>query len=114
MPHLLFEIVRDTLASEPDIMLAADPVPVDAIEEAVAMHHADVVITGEGAPQAIALCERLARQRPQVRVISLPGDGRDANALEQRISVTPLGNLSPAQLVAAIRRSPSSSIPEHP
>jgi hypothetical protein len=120
MPLILHEIVRDTLAGEPDITLAGGPVSNGDLEAAMARHRVDVVITGEGTPGAIALCERLARQHPSVRVISLPGDGRDANALERRVCVTSLGNLSPAQLVAAIRRdpgssiAPGSSIPEHP
>jgi DNA-binding NarL/FixJ family response regulator len=115
MPQLLFELVRDMLAREPDITLAEGPESPDALAEAVAREGADVVITGQATPAAIALCERLARARPSVRVISLPQDGRDANALEQRVCVDSLGNVSPAQLVAAIRRPPASStVPEHP
>jgi len=115
MPQLLYEIVRDTLAHEPDITLAEGPESPDELAEAVVRAGAHVVITGHATSAAIALCERLARHRPSVRVISLPQDGRDAKTLEQRVCIDSLGNISPAQLVAEIRRPPgSSTLPEHP
>jgi hypothetical protein len=115
MPQLLFEIVRDALAGEPAITLAEGPASPDELVEAVRHRGADVVITGQRAPEAIALCERLARERPSVRVISLPPDGRDAASLERRVCIDSLGNVSPSQLVAEILRPPATStIPEHP
>lgn len=115
MPQLLFDIVRDALAGEADLQLVEGPAAPDELAEAVARHEASVVLTGEGTQQAVALCERLTRQRPLVRVIALPRGAHDALTIERRVCVTTLGDLSLAELVAEIRRpSGTSTLPEHP
>ena len=73
--------------------------------EAVEADLPDVIIIGERDSAWKETCSQVLRAYPCVRVISLKNDGREAYMCRLTLEQTPLGELSPENLVTAIRQS---------
>jgi hypothetical protein len=88
MPQLLRDLVEQRIAEQPDMVLGgrlAD-LPADA---------PDVIVCGEG-------CHELLARRAGPRVLRIDEVGR-ASMHELREHTKPIGDVSPAQVVDAIR-----------
>jgi hypothetical protein len=98
MSRMLREIVRGVLAAENDLLVVGEMPEAVELETAVDRSGATLVILS-GDDDAGDDHWDLLERRPSVRVLALTADGR-------RISM-PLGELSPARLVAAVRGAAS-------
>jgi hypothetical protein len=100
LPRLLEEIVAAAIVAEDDLVLIgsfgdAGNFPNGSLE-------ADVAVTGEAAADAVLA---LLRRAPRLKVLSLASDGKSAWRYELRPVLLPLGELSPAELIAALREA---------
>ncbi len=101
MPPLLRDIVRDAVASHADIEIVGDldgrNGPLRAVEGV------DVVIVGARQPDDSALAGEVFRTSPCTRVLIIATSGRSAIMWQLRPHKAPLGEVSAASLLAAIR-----------
>ena len=93
LPQMLDEIIRQILASAPDIVVTDTP------------EETDVIVTAGDDRQLSAAERRLLQARPRVRLIIVGGSGRQSSLWAMRPQQTPLGELSASVLLAAIRGS---------
>jgi chemotaxis response regulator CheB len=93
MPGIMLGIIEDTIASEPDLQLLQ------------ARSHAepDVVIIGTPKSDDPDAAEAALARWPRCRVLMVATSGRHAVMYELRPLRRELGELSPADLVSAIR-----------
>jgi hypothetical protein len=101
MPEMLTQIAAAVVDRQPEmrVMGALDRrLPLAA---AVARSGADVLIAGDATSEAEI--RALLRERPRMRVLAVQGAGRESSLWEQRPTRTPVGELSPDNLLAAIR-----------
>jgi DNA-binding NarL/FixJ family response regulator len=101
VPPLMADILRGS--AEPDVAVVgerrADGDLVEALDEVAA--NAVIVGTAEpGLPSAAAL---LFSRRPAVKVVGITGDARRATLYELRLQRQIIGEVSPSELVGAIR-----------
>jgi len=102
---MLEEIVRKVLTREPDLEVVGAVSSLDDFDYALAIHQADVVVAGVSGTHSGREFDPLLRAHPAVRVFSLQGDGRQTVLHEMRPHSVPLGNVTPEELIDAIRTS---------
>lgn len=103
MPPILRDIVRETIARQPDMAVVAELDTDDALGPALAVTDADVVILGSSGSEDSTRPLQVLIARPQTCVLMLQTDGRHAALYELRPHRTRLGDVSPQALVDAIR-----------
>lgn len=108
LPRMLRDIVAELIGAQPDMdVVDASAVPAlgAALPELARRVRPHVVIVGGGhdAQARSALGDALLRQAPELRVLALGADGRRAWLYEMRPCEVPLGEVSPAVLLTAIR-----------
>jgi chemotaxis response regulator CheB len=98
MPRLLREIVREVIATEPDLQVV-DELTGGYLELAAVLDSvvADVVILGTESRESGDLLLPLLQIRPALRFVIIAEDGRAG------FVCTPSGELSPARLLEAVR-----------
>jgi DNA-binding NarL/FixJ family response regulator len=106
MSPLLREIVRETIAREPDLDVVAEHDAGVDVRAAVQREDADFVIVGSDAVAAAAVSTLVAADRG-VRALELRSDGRDSVLYELRPHRVPLGEISPEALLHTIRAAPT-------
>jgi hypothetical protein len=106
MSPLLREIVRETVAREPDLDLVAEYEADVAVRACVERDDADFVIVGSGATEHAAVRSLVAANR-SVRALELHSDGKESVLYELRPHRVPLGELSPETLLETIRAMPT-------
>jgi hypothetical protein len=101
---VLGDIVRGILAQDAALTLLAERDDGAAVAAQVANTGAEAVvwIGGERSPTGEAFA--LLRRHPQLRILTVEGDGRSGFLFSMQPHREPLGELSPAALVAALRR----------
>ena len=98
---MLREIVRDSLAKEPDMEIVGDT---DDPEEFFrTIPGVDVAIIGAHEPDDSRLAREVLRKSPSTRVLAIAISGRSASMWQLRPHRVPLGDVSPESLVRAIR-----------
>jgi hypothetical protein len=98
LPRLLEEIVAAAVAAEDDLVLTGSVGDARGLSNTAV--DADVLITGENDPAAVlALLDR----QPRLKVLAVAHDGESSWLYELRPVLVPMGHLSPASLVAAVR-----------
>ena len=103
MPRMLREIVNQSVSAQPDMEVVAEHAAHASMLSAARRSRANVVIVGDDGAEIDERCERLALRHPDVGVLALSVDGRQTVLYELRPYRVPLGELSPQQLVDAIR-----------
>jgi hypothetical protein len=98
LPDMAREIVAGALGADPELALVGNE---DDAERAVERLGANVLVVSEDALTADETTE-LLRRRPDVRLIGISEDGRQAYARSGSKRVL-LGGLSPEALRAAVR-----------
>jgi hypothetical protein len=98
LPHLLRDILIDSIADRPDLVVVGVVAPGESIESAVDRTGASVVVVGAGALTSVARGRLLERGAGAPGLLVLTRDGRAA------IVELALGELSPERLVDAVRR----------
>ena len=102
---MLREIVSETISGQPDMQVVAIHNHHADVLAMAARSRARVVVIGSDGAEVENLCERLAVQRPDVGVLAISADGRETVVHELRPYRVHLGELSPPQLVNAIRQT---------
>jgi hypothetical protein len=97
------DVVRRIVEHEPDMTLIGELVAEGDILSGGAAQMANVVIAGMDEERLPALCAALLRSQPGLRLIAMEERDGDAVLYEMRPQRIVLGNLSRAELVAAIR-----------
>jgi len=106
MPPLLREIVRETLAREPDLDVVAEyPAGVD-VRRAVDESDAEFVIIGADATARASVASVVGAQRG-TRAIEVQSDGEESVLYELRPHRVSLGEISPETLLMTIRTPPA-------
>jgi hypothetical protein len=98
LPRLLDEIVAAAVAAEDDLVLTGSVRDARSLSDGSV--DADVLITGENEPGAVL---PLLERQPRLKVLAVAHDGESAWLYELRPVLVPMGHLSPASLVAAVR-----------
>jgi DNA-binding NarL/FixJ family response regulator len=102
-PPLLHDVLRELLASEPDIELINFISPDEAQVSSAKTTQPDVVILSSSNPEDESLSIRLLFASPRSRVLALTTDGRCCFLYELRPHRIFLGELSRDALLAAVR-----------
>jgi DNA-binding NarL/FixJ family response regulator len=106
MSPLLREIVRETLACEPDLDVVAEHEAAVDVREVVERDRADFVIVGSDADAADGVRSVVSADRG-VRALELHSDGKESVLYELRPHRVSLGEISPAALLRTIRAVPA-------
>jgi DNA-binding NarL/FixJ family response regulator len=101
VPPLLGDILRCT--SEPDVRVVGERHRLEALVEAVDDADANVVVFGTDEPGLPEASRVLLASRPRLKIIGISSDARRATLHELRPHSQWLGEMSPRQLLAAIR-----------
>lgn len=106
MPRMLHEIVHRSV-DECDDMLVVGSLPGSddgTLADCVAETEPEVVVIGADHPDvAASRCPRLLADRAMTKLLAVADDGGETFLYELRPTRTPLGELSPTALLAAIR-----------
>jgi hypothetical protein len=105
MSPLLREIVRETVAREPDLDVVAEHDADVDVRTAVEGDDVDFVIVGSEAT-ARAGVRALVGAELGVRALELHSDGKESVLYELRPHRVPLGEISPETLLRTIRAVP--------
>lgn len=104
MSRLLSDMVRQGLGAEGDLDLVAEiGDDADALLAEVDRANVDVLVVGLENQRLPSRYGRMMLQRPDVHVLGLSADAREAFAWELRPVRIALGEASPAALAAAVR-----------
>jgi hypothetical protein len=95
LPVMLREVVRETIASEPDVVVVGELPPDAPLADSAASTSAAVVVLAAGHPET--------GTRPPL--VAVADGGGESFLLELRPKRTGLGELSPQELVRAIRNA---------
>jgi hypothetical protein len=98
----LRDIIVDAVTDEPDLEIVGPDLRADRDLERV---DADVVIAGTAEPADPDVPARLLSMAPRISVLMVAVSGRTAVMYELRPRQTPLGEITPDALIAAIRHS---------
>jgi hypothetical protein len=80
---------------------------VGRIQSSLEQARADVIVVGLGRSEVLVRCRNLLSTRPRVKVLGVSDDARDAIFYELQPVTHALGELSPVDLVDAIRAARS-------
>ncbi len=100
---MLCDIIRNVVADQPDMLVVGELPHRAGLLDGVERSQASVVVLGLSDSELPVECTALLATRPQTRVLGVAADGRRAFLYELRPHRTPLGEVSPAGLVEAIR-----------
>jgi len=103
LPRMLSEILTEVLGGQRDMEKVGELANRSGLERAVAATAADVVLLGLPDSDLPGDCVAVFTAHPSIRMLGVVGDGRRAFLYELRPQRSPLGEVSPDGLVAAIR-----------
>ena len=110
MPTMLRQILRQTAASVPGLIVVAELPDAELDSPDVIAAGADVVIAGADRASEAAVTDLLCRPYP-VQVLGISADGHDAVLYEMRPHRMLLEELSPTTLVSVLSRQRRRSCP---
>lgn len=105
MPPLLGDIVRATLARDPDVEILAEVASREAIARAVGQFDPDVTILGVSAGEWSALSHLLRETlgaHPRLAIIALASDGRSGYVYRMQPRGVVIDDITPRSLVQLI------------
>ena len=100
---MLCDIIKEVVTSEPDLQIVGQLAARVDLAGAVDQTRADVVVVGLRDHELPSDCLALFDSHPRTRLLGIAADGRRAFLYELRPQRTPLGEVSPAGLIEAIR-----------
>jgi DNA-binding NarL/FixJ family response regulator len=108
LAQMLREIVTQAVGREPDIEIVRNYPPTVDLATAVTESKASVVIASAAACDPSTVRRALGKS-PQVKIVSISDDAQQIALYEFAVRRRNLGDLSPAQLLAAIRSAVTPS-----
>ena len=103
LPGMLSDILEAILERDSSVRIAAHLRSAGALATAVASSPVDVAIVGGDGGSLAAAVRDLLCERPALRVLTVGSDGREASLYELRPHRTPLGEVSAAELLEAVK-----------
>lgn len=110
MPQMLRDIISGTLSSEADMDVVGELHGGVDLLTAASQMQAEVVVVGLADSELPGDCLRLFDLQRHIHVLGVSGDGRRAFLYDLRPQRTPLGELSPQELVDVVRAAARSTI----
>jgi hypothetical protein len=107
LSRVLSDIISGTLLTEPNVEVRTEAGSGDAVE-AVRRAAPDVAIVGDDSTAGEHDWERVLRELPGLKVLTILDDGRQGFLYELRPCRVPLGEVSPQTLLDAVRRAKRS------
>ena len=102
---MLRDIIRQLLAAEDDLEVVGNLAEMDSVLALMSRVPVDVVILGCANSELPEAGLRLFDEHPSVRVLCVSADGRRTFLYELRPHRVPIGEVSPEELVAAMRNA---------
>jgi DNA-binding NarL/FixJ family response regulator len=103
MQPLLGEIIENSIAAEPDMIIAGAVNPSESVGAAAKRLSADIVILGEGDETPGDVAAQLLGERPQTKLFVVAGNGRSVTQYSLKLNQIAIEDISPSKLVQAIR-----------
>jgi DNA-binding NarL/FixJ family response regulator len=100
---MLCDIVRDAFARERDMEVVGVLPTLDTLLADARETRADVVILGLADTELPPVCGELIAAHPLMKVLAVAGDGRRVFLHELRPQTVSLGEVSPQELIDAVR-----------
>lgn len=104
MPRMMRELVGTAVSDAPDITLV-DPTEREPLADSLDRTRADVLILSVASEREPASIDALLYDHPRLTLLTIGEHGRATDLHELRPHTTALGQVSPNELVAAIRES---------
>lgn len=105
MPRILHDVLSEMIRSQSDMRLVGEAEETRRLAAAIRGSAPHVVVMGAEREESPALCRSILRRFPDVKVLALEGHGRRLSLYEMRPVHVPLGEASPARLLAWIRQA---------
>jgi hypothetical protein len=102
---MLTDIVSAIITSQEDFELAGEAASTAGLAAMAKDAAADVVVLGSPAASETSNYFDVLYARREMKIVAIDSDGRQAVLHELRLHVSPLGEVSAATLIAAIRGS---------
>jgi DNA-binding NarL/FixJ family response regulator len=106
MSPMLRQILRGVVHGPPGIDVVAEYEEMVPLLPAAKEHRADVVLFGHESTRLSEECRELLEERPQTRLLAVGNEGRRSTLYELRPYREALGEVSPDELLEAIRGVP--------
>ena len=103
MPRMLREIVCALVREQPDMLIVAESETTNDLYALARFTRADVLILGAEGNELPAIGRRVVNRVPHLKVLAVGAEGRHVWLYELRPHEQLIGEISPEQLVAAIR-----------
>jgi DNA-binding NarL/FixJ family response regulator len=103
MPRMLRQIVLTLVAAQPDMVIVAETETTNDLYALSRFTRADVVILGAEGSELPAIGRQLVNRSPHVKLLAVSAEGRHVWLYDLRPHEQLIGEVSPEELVAAIR-----------
>ena len=110
LPPLLRDIVSSAVADEPDMEIIGEFVDCTRVLETDVELVPDVIVLGVSVGEMADYCRRILFRFPRAKILALDGDGKSVSLYDLRPHKVPVGEVSPQELVEAIRTAVSSAL----
>lgn len=110
MPRLMRDIIEEALSAQPDMAIVDVLESPRALVAAARRTRPEFVVIGVDGPELSPHCAALLADQPRVRVMGIEPRAGEAHLHDLRPHRVSLGEVSPTELIAAIRaaaRAPS-------
>lgn len=105
MPRMLRDVFSQVLADQPDMEVVGDLTDIIDLRAVAGQTRSDVAILGLHDSGFPGICTHLLDEHPRLKILGVTPDGRRAYLYELRPSKIPVGDVSPAGVLAAIREA---------
>jgi DNA-binding NarL/FixJ family response regulator len=108
MSPMLRQILRGLVHGRSGIEVVAEYTEMAPLLRVVEEHEANLVLFGHDSSRLSSECRELLEARPYTRLLAVGNEGRRSTLYELRPHREPLGEVSPDELLEALRREPSA------
>ncbi len=105
VPRMLRDILQQLVAAEPDMEVVPEAAEAGAAGASLAERGIDVLVITNRGGLLPRNCRRLLDRAPHLRIVVLTPDGRMATVYRLVLQSTLCEDVSPEQLLAAVRSS---------
>ena len=105
MPRILHDVLSEMIRSQSDMRLVGESEEAGRLAAVIRRAAPHVVVMGVDGEESLVSCEAILRRFPEVKVLALEGQGRRLALYEMRPVRVPMGEASPARLLAWIRQA---------